>query len=120
MDFGEEHYEPLEFKQCLIYIEVKMKIFIGQISLEATEKELRKAFEKYGLVDSIELIKDKYTGESRGFGFAWMPDDSQAQAAMNGLNGKMFKGQILQINEARTRIKDRDASERRLRKRKTR
>jgi len=95
-----------------------MKIFIGQISLEATEEELRKAFENYGLVDSIKLIKDKYTGEFRGFAFVRMLDEFQAQAAINGLNGKMFKGKILQINQARTRVKDRYASERRLRKRK--
>ena len=97
-----------------------MKIFIGQISLEATAEDLRKAFEYYGQVDSIKLVNDKFSGESRRFGFAWMPDESQAISAIKGLNGKMFKGQILQINEARTRIEDRDAPERRLRKKKTR
>ena len=99
-------------------MEEKMKIFVGQISLRATEEEVRKLFENYGLVESINLINDKYTGEFRGFGFVRMPDESQAQAAIIGLNKKMFKGQILQINEARTRVKDRNASERRLRKRK--
>ena len=99
-------------------MEEKMKIFVGQISLRATEEEVRKLFENYGLVESINLINDKYSGEFRGFGFVRMPDESQAQAAIIGLNKKMFKGQILQINEARTRVKDRYASERRLRKRK--
>ena len=95
-----------------------MKIFIGQISPEVTEEELRIAFENFGQVESIRLIKDKYSGESREFGFVRMPDESQAQAAIKGLNGKMFKGQILQINEARTHIRDIRTSERRLRKKK--
>jgi RNA recognition motif-containing protein len=95
-----------------------MKIFISQISQQTTEEELRKAFEDYGLVESVKLIKDKYTGESRGFGYVWMPNDTQGKAAIKGLNRKKINGQKLKINEARTRLKDRKAPERRLRKKK--
>lgn len=95
-----------------------MKIFISQISPEVTEEELKKLLEKYGIVESIKIIRDKYTNESREFGYAWMPDDSQAQSAIRDLKEKMFKGQKLQVNEARTRFKDIRSSERRLRRRK--
>jgi RNA recognition motif-containing protein len=92
-----------------------MKIFIGNISKEITEKELENIFEDYGQVDLVKIIYDKFTGDSRGFGFLWMQDENQAQTAITKLNGTFLKGQALHVNEARTHIKDRRGSDRRQR-----
>lgn len=81
-----------------------MKIFVSHISPDVNDKELRILFEAFGIVSDVEIIKDKYTGESRGFGFVVMPDENEAAAAVKRLNGREFKDMILQVNEARTRI----------------
>jgi RNA recognition motif-containing protein len=80
-----------------------MNIYVGSLSFEVTEEELRQAFEAYGQVASANIIKDKFTGESRGFGFVEMPSKDEAQAAINGLNGKELKGRTLNVGEARPR-----------------
>ncbi len=80
-----------------------MNIYVGNLSLEATEENLREAFEAFGQVASVTIIKDKFTGESRGFGFVEMPVKAQAQSAIAGLNGKQLKGRTLTVNEARPR-----------------
>lgn len=80
-----------------------MNIYIGNIPHDATEDELREAFAIYGQVASVAIIKDRFTGESRGFGFVEMPTRSEAQAAIAALNGKEFKGRTLTVNEARPR-----------------
>jgi len=80
-----------------------MNIYAGNLPRGATEDELREAFEAFGQVASVSIIKDKYSGESRGFGFVEMPAKAEAQAAIAGLNGKEFKGRTLSINEARPR-----------------
>ncbi len=81
--------------------EVKMNIYVGNLSREVTEEDLRKEFEAFGQVASVTIIKDKFTGEPRGFGFIEMPTRSEAQAAIAGLNGKELKGRTLTVNEAR-------------------
>ena len=80
-----------------------MNIYVGNLSWETTEDELKAAFEAYGAVDTVKVIKDNYTGKSKGFGFVEMPDDSQAQAAIAGMNNKEFKGKTLTVNTARPR-----------------
>ncbi len=78
-----------------------MNIYIGNLSRDVTEADVRAAFEAFGKVDTVALIKDKFTGELRGFGFVEMPDNAEAQAAIDGLNGKDLKGRALTVNQAR-------------------
>jgi len=80
-----------------------MNIYVGNLSYEITEEDLRQAFEPFGQVESVSIIKDKYSGQSKGFGFIEMPSKAEAQAAIDGLNGKELKGRTLNVNEARPR-----------------
>lgn len=80
-----------------------MNIYVGNLSREVTEEDLRQAFEAFGQVASATVIKDRFSGESRGFGFVDMPNKTEAQAAIAGLNGKDLKGRTLNVNEARPR-----------------
>lgn len=80
-----------------------MNIFVGNLSREVTEDELRQAFEAHGRVSSAAVIKDKMTQESRGFGFVEMPDQAEAMAAIQALNGAEIKGRPVNVNEARPR-----------------
>jgi RNA recognition motif-containing protein len=78
-----------------------MKLFVGNFSFSTTEDDLRALFSPYGNIDSIAVVTDRTTGRSRGFGFVEMPDRSQAEKAIEGLNGKEVDGRTLNINEAR-------------------
>ncbi len=78
-----------------------MNIYVGNLSRNVTEEDLQQAFKDFGEVASVKMIKDRYSGESRGFGFVEMPDKAEAQSAIDGLNGKELKGQALKVNEAR-------------------
>jgi len=80
-----------------------MNIYVGNLSSDIGEGDLQKAFEAFGQVASVTVIKDKFSGESRGFGFVEMPSKNEAQSAIEGLNGQEIKGQILTVNEARPR-----------------
>lgn len=80
-----------------------MNLYVGNLPHTSTEAELRVAFEKFGTVSSAAIIKDKFSGESRGFGFVEMPAKAEAQAAMSQLNGKDFNGRALTVNEAKPR-----------------
>lgn len=80
-----------------------MNIYIGNLSREVTEDELRQAFEAFGQVTSVNVIKDRYSGESRGFGFVEMATKSEAQAAITGLNGTSLGERTLSVSEARPR-----------------
>lgn len=80
-----------------------MNIYVGNLSREVTEEELRKEFEAFGQVASVNIIKDRDSGASREFGFVEMPTKAEAQAAITGLNGKELKGRTLTVNEARPR-----------------
>lgn len=80
-----------------------MNIYIGNLSREVTEDELRKAFEAFGQVTSVNIIKDRYSNESRGFGFVEMATKAEAQAAITGLNGTSLKERTLSVSEARPR-----------------
>lgn len=79
-----------------------MKIYVGNLSYDATEEELRDLFGAHGHVDSTTVIKDRYTGRSRGFGFVEMANASEAEAAINALNGTEHRGRRLNVNEARS------------------
>jgi RNA recognition motif-containing protein len=80
-----------------------MNIYVGNLSREVTEDDLREAFSEFGEIVSVTIIKDKFSGESRGFGFVEMPAKAEAQAAIDGMNGKELKGRSLNVNEARPR-----------------
>ncbi|MFH1374143.1 MAG: RNA-binding protein [bacterium] len=84
-----------------------MNIYIGNLSYDTTEEQLRQAFEDFGEVSSVNIIKDKYTGESRGFAFVEMPDEDKAQSAITGVNTQELNGRTLNVNEARPRNDDR-------------
>ncbi|MBN1225562.1 MAG: RNA-binding protein [Deltaproteobacteria bacterium] len=80
-----------------------MNIYVGSLSYKATEEDLRKEFEAIGQVDSVNIVKNRYSGESRGFGFVEMPNKDEAQLAIEGLNGRELKGRRITVNEARLR-----------------
>jgi RNA recognition motif-containing protein len=80
-----------------------MNIYVGNLSYNVTEENLRQAFEAFGQVTTATIIKDKYSGQPRGFGFVEMPDQAEAQIAIKNLNGKELLGRQLNVNEAHAR-----------------
>jgi RNA recognition motif-containing protein len=90
-----------------------MNIYVGNLADGLTEDELRQAFEAHGQVSSARIITDKFSGQSRGFGFVEMSNDEEAQAAISALNGSELKGQTLKVNEARPRPEGRRGGGRR-------
>jgi RNA recognition motif-containing protein len=80
-----------------------VNIFVGNVSRDAGDQDLRQAFEAFGQVATVSIIMDKFTHASKGFGFVEMPDKTEAEAAIAGLNGKDLKGRPLTVNEARPR-----------------
>jgi RNA recognition motif-containing protein len=84
-----------------------MNIYLGNLSYEVTEQELQRAFEAFEEVESVSIIKDKFSGRSKGFGFVEMPDKANALSAINELDGKELKGRTLNVNEARPRTESR-------------
>ncbi len=84
-----------------------MNIYVGNLSRDVTEEDLKKAFESFGQVTTVTIIKDKFSGMSRGFGFVEMPSKEEAQAAIAGLSGQDLKGRTLNVNEARPRTEGR-------------
>ena len=84
-----------------------MKLYVGNLSADTTEETLRQAFESHGEVTSLNVIKDRYTGESRGFGFVEISNKAEGQAAISSLNGTELDGNSLKVNEARPRNENR-------------
>jgi len=84
-----------------------MNIYVGNLSRDVTEDDLKQAFEAFGQIESANVIKDKFSGESRGFGFVEMPSKNEAQSAIDGLNGKDLMGRVISVNEARPRTENR-------------
>ena len=78
-----------------------MKIYVGNISFDTNDASLRSEFEKFGAVDEVTIISDRETGRSRGFAFVSMPDDNEARAAIEAINGKDIDGRTVNANEAR-------------------
>ena len=80
-----------------------MNIYVGNLSFDTAEDQLRETFESFGEVTSVNIIKDRYTGEPRGFAFVEMSDNDSATNAIADLNGKEMNGRTLNVNEARPR-----------------
>ena len=80
-----------------------MNIYIGNLSSKVTEDDLKEAFRAFGALETVNVVKDRFNGEPRGYGFVDMPSKDEAQAAISGLNGTDLKGQSLKVNEARSR-----------------
>jgi RNA recognition motif-containing protein len=80
-----------------------MNIYVGNLSYDVNDDDLRRAFEAFGRVDTVNIIQDRYSGMSKGFAFVEMAEKTEAQAAIAGLNGKDLKGRTLNVNEARPR-----------------
>jgi RNA recognition motif-containing protein len=78
-----------------------MKMYVGNLSRDISEDELRQEFAAFGVVDSVLLIKDKFSGLPKGFGFVEMPAQAEAEAAVAGLHDKELKGRKIVVNEAR-------------------
>ncbi len=78
-----------------------MNIYVGNLSFEVTDADLQELFAAYGQVESASVIKDRFSGESRGFGFVEMPSKSDADAAIAALNGTDLKGRSITVNEAK-------------------
>jgi len=87
-----------------------VNIYVSNLAYNATDDDLRQLFESYGEVDKINIITDRDTGQSRGFGFVEMPDSAAAKAAIQGLQGKELGGRTLTVNEARPREPRRESS----------
>ena len=86
-----------------------MNIYVGNLSRQTTEDDLRQAFEALGQVESVNIIKDRFSGESRGFGFVEMPSKQEAQKAIEEMNGKDLMGRAVNVNEARPKTNRRDS-----------
>ncbi len=92
-----------------------MNIYVGNISRETSENEVRSLFEEFGKVDNVNLIADNYTKELKGFGFINMPDSDEAGKAIKSLNGQMFNGRPLTVNVARPKTENPGVKPRRFR-----
>jgi RNA recognition motif-containing protein len=82
---------------------VAKKLYVGNLSYDTSDSDLQRLFEEFGTVDSAQVISDRETGRSKGFGFVEMGSDQEAQAAINALNGKEVGGRALTVNEAKPR-----------------
>ena len=80
-----------------------MNIYVGNLAYSVTESDLKEAFSEFGEVASVNLIKDKFSGQSKGFGFVEMPGDTEADAAIKGLNDRAIKGRNIKVNPAKPR-----------------
>ena len=80
-----------------------MNIYVGNLSFQLSENDLNSAFEEYGQVDSAKIITDRETGRSKGFGFIEMPNQEEAEKAIEGLNGKELEGRAVKVNESKPR-----------------
>jgi len=78
-------------------------IFVGNLSYQATEDDLQSAFSQFGAVERVSIVRDRESGQSRGFGFVEMPNDEEAGTAIMALNGREVKGRAIKVNEARPR-----------------
>ncbi|MBN1674675.1 MAG: RNA-binding protein [Kiritimatiellae bacterium] len=85
-----------------------MDIYVGNLSYDATDADLRQLFEQYGSVSSARVIMDKMTGRARGFGFVEMPDKAEAEKAIENTNGLNFMGRPLRVNESQPRPRSND------------
>ncbi|MFA5404778.1 MAG: RNA-binding protein [Ignavibacteria bacterium] len=87
-----------------------MNIYVGNISRESSEDEIKTLFEEFGKVENINLIRDNYTKMLKGFGFIDMPENDEAEKAIKGLDGQMFNGRPLTVNVAKPKTENRSAN----------
>ncbi len=80
-----------------------MNLYVGNLAYSVTEEDLRTAFSEFGELENVTIIKDKYSGHSKGFGFVEMPDNSEADKAIKALNGRQFQGRPIKVNQAKPR-----------------
>ncbi|HEY2385717.1 MAG TPA: RNA-binding protein [Candidatus Binatia bacterium] len=80
-----------------------MKLYVGNLSYDVTDNDLREAFAAHGQVTTADVVKDRQSGQSKGFGFVEMPSKDEANAAMQALNGTALRGRAINVNEARPR-----------------
>jgi len=80
-----------------------MNIFVAKLNFDTQETELKNAFAEYGAIDSVKIIIDKFTGKSKGFGFVEMPNDDEAQSAIDGLNDTEMDGRTIVVKKAEPR-----------------
>jgi RNA recognition motif-containing protein len=80
-----------------------MNIYVGNLAYSVTEDDLKAAFSEFGTVESVNIIKDKFSGQSKGFGFVEMPDNSEADQAIKALNGSDLKDRNIKVNQAKPR-----------------
>ncbi len=80
-----------------------MNMYVGNLSYSVTENDLKDAFSEFGEVESVNIIMDKFSGQSKGFGFVEMPDNSEADKAIKALNGIDLKGRNIKVNQAKPR-----------------
>ena len=81
-----------------------MNIYVGNLTFDVSEDDLRGAFEQFGEITEVRLIMDKFSGKSKGFGFIEMPSKDEAEKAIEEMNGKDFKGRDLTVNEAKPKV----------------
>jgi RNA recognition motif-containing protein len=82
-----------------------MNIYVGQLPYDVNEEELKEIFTKYGEIGAVSLIKDKFSGRSKGFGFVEMPNNSEADVAVKALNKSSLKGREIKVNQAEPKRK---------------
>ena len=80
-----------------------MNIYVGNLPYDVSEDELRAIFSEFGEIDTVNIITDRFSGQSKGFGFAEMPNNTEADQAIKALNGSSFKGRTLKVNQAKPR-----------------
>jgi RNA recognition motif-containing protein len=80
-----------------------MRLYVGNLSRDVTDTELREAFQAFGRVEEVTIVKDRFNNVSKGFGFVEMPEKTEAEAAIAALHGKELQGRSLDVNEARPR-----------------
>ena len=99
----ETRFPGTALKRAVFSNQITMKLYVGNLAFETTENDLQDLFEQHGPVTEVNLINDRVTGRSRGFGFVGMQDTAAGQAAIAALGGKEFNGRALLVNEARPR-----------------
>jgi cold-inducible RNA-binding protein len=97
------HYQMMYKAMYYKFRRNNLKIYVGNLAYQVSEEDLKQAFGAFGQVESANIIKDKYSQQSKGFGFVEMPSSDEAQASIAGLNGQDLKGRALKVNEAKPR-----------------
>ena len=90
-----------------------MNMYIGNLAYNVTEEDLKEAFSVFGAIESVNIVKDRFSGQSKGFGFVDMPDNSEADKAIKALNGTMIKGRSIKISQSNQKTKGRKNRRRR-------